>query len=114
MVICYRCGKQLCTKQALTYHLNRKNKCNILHSCAFGCGKVFTTQYELKCHERSCNDPVYQYLADSHIVHKCNNNMNIIRSNGCPEKRNKFTRVTMIQLESKLYIQEEKYGYNSC
>ena len=50
---CYRCGKMLCTMQALEYHLNKKVKCSKPHTCEF-CDKEFDSKLELLYHRREC------------------------------------------------------------
>jgi transcription elongation factor Elf1 len=52
MPICPRCGKTLSTDQALSYHLNRKYKCNSW-VCKF-CNRNFETRFSLNIHENQC------------------------------------------------------------
>lgn len=52
MPICPRCGKQLTSDQALTYHLNRKYKCNSW-KCS-KCEKSCNTRLDLQMHEMHC------------------------------------------------------------
>ena len=52
MPICYRCGKSLCSEQALTYHLNRKYKCGSW-KCV-GCNLSFTTKFDMNIHLLRC------------------------------------------------------------
>jgi len=53
MPICPKCGKCLSTEQALTYHLQKKNKCGSI-KCA-GCNKQFNTKLELQMHMINCD-----------------------------------------------------------
>ena len=48
-VICPRCGKQLCTEQALQYHLNKKVKCNQQWKCG-KCDRLFEKRRDLLLH----------------------------------------------------------------
>lgn len=46
---CPRCGKILCTEQALLYHLNRKIKCLSIQCTT--CLQSFSTKQDLKHHD---------------------------------------------------------------
>lgn len=52
MPICPRCGKNLSSEQALTYHLNRKYRCNTW-VCS-KCTVVFSTKFDLHIHQLKC------------------------------------------------------------
>lgn len=52
MPICPRCGKQLSSDQALTYHLNRKYKCNNWQCTK--CTTVFATKFDMNIHHLKC------------------------------------------------------------
>ena len=52
-VKCPRCGKELCTPQALTYHLNKKKRCDDLWRC-YKCEQKFDTRIELAKHSDTC------------------------------------------------------------
>lgn len=68
MPLCPRCGKNLSTEQAVTYHLNKKYKCGSL-KCHL-CTKPFTTKFDLNIHLLSnCNE--YQFI-EKNNVSKCN------------------------------------------
>ena len=54
MPICNRCGKSLCTDQALKYHLTKKRPCNKIHKC-FYCKTEFNTEMEYLYHKARCN-----------------------------------------------------------
>lgn len=66
MPICPRCGKTLSSEQALTYHLNRKYRCNTW-VCS-KCSVVFNTKFDLhihqlKCSEKTCHEHSSAFLA---------------------------------------------------
>lgn len=52
MFVCHKCGKILVSKQAYTYHLNRKKPCSVKHPC--GCGEEFNTKFDLYIHQIHC------------------------------------------------------------
>ena len=52
MPICPRCGKTLSSDQALSYHLNRKYKCNTW--VCQKCDTLFNTKFDLNIHQLKC------------------------------------------------------------
>ena len=62
VVKCFRCGKMLCTQQALNYHLTKAKKCNSPHTCQF-CDKSFKSEVDLLYHKKECNMS-YKKLAE--------------------------------------------------
>lgn len=59
MPICPKCGKSLCSEQALSYHLNKKFKCGTW-KCMI-CSKSFDTKLNLQLHELKCGVPERTY-----------------------------------------------------
>ena len=53
MFKCHRCGKVLVSKQAYTYHMNRKKPCIITHDCT-QCECKFRTKFDLSIHKLHC------------------------------------------------------------
>lgn len=66
MPICPRCGKALSTDQALSYHLNRKYKCNSW-TCKF-CERKFDTRFSLNIHQNQCE--LIRPLHSNEMFHK--------------------------------------------
>ena len=56
MPSCPRCGKRLCSQQALEYHLQKKKRCNSLTNCE-SCGKSFRSREEFLIHKQNCTMP---------------------------------------------------------
>lgn len=52
MFKCHRCGKILVSKQAFTYHMNRKRPCVVTYGCE--CGDTFKTKFDLSIHRMHC------------------------------------------------------------
>lgn len=52
MPICPKCGKSLCSEQALSYHLNKKFKCGTWKCIT--CSTSFDTKLSLQLHELKC------------------------------------------------------------
>ena len=82
MPTCPRCGKDLCTNQALDYHLNKKTKC-IDNSCRY-CKGVFETRSKRDSHVIYCRaNVIYKelykmytnvfILNENHYILKCSN-----------------------------------------
>ena len=59
MPICPKCGKSLCSEQALSYHLNKKFKCGTW-KCML-CSRSFDTKLSLQLHEIKCGVPEKVY-----------------------------------------------------
>ena len=53
MSSCHLCGKHLCTKQALEYHLTKQKKCTEKFECTI-CGCVFRNKTKLTIHQTTC------------------------------------------------------------
>ena len=53
MFKCHRCGKTLVSKQAYTYHMNRKRPCTVSFGCS-SCEETFKTKFDLSIHKMSC------------------------------------------------------------
>ena len=60
MFKCHRCGKVLVSKQAFTYHMNRKKPCIITHDCDT-CSSSFRTKFDLSIHKLRCTK---EHLSD--------------------------------------------------
>lgn len=52
MFVCPKCGKILVSKQAFTYHMNRKRPCIERFSCE--CKSQFKTKFDLYIHKINC------------------------------------------------------------
>ena len=53
MFVCHKCGKILVSKQAFTYHMNRKRPC-IFKSVCTKCNAQFDTKFDLYIHRIHC------------------------------------------------------------
>ena len=62
MVICPKCGIELSSEQALSYHLNRKVPCMSLKCTK--CAKIFKTQLELNNHMKHCEYPISEQMKE--------------------------------------------------
>lgn len=62
MPVCPKCGKMLSTDQALTYHLQKRNRCGTI-KCDF-CNRQFKTKLELQMHLLSCDKNKIPELED--------------------------------------------------
>lgn len=58
MFVCHKCGKILVSKQAFTYHMNRKRPCIERFSCE--CKSQFKTKFDLYIHRINCKESVHQ------------------------------------------------------
>ena len=54
MFVCHKCGKILVSKQAFTYHMNRKRPCIFKSSCT-KCQAQFDTKFDLYIHRLHCS-----------------------------------------------------------
>ena len=81
MPICPRCGKTLCTNQALEYHLAKKFKCkeNVCNLCK----KQFNSRSSRDVHLRYCNaEKLYNSFTKWHNkddIFVLDNTMNILK-----------------------------------
>ena len=53
MYVCHKCGMVLSSKQAFTYHMNRKRPCVEKFDCV--CGSVFKTKFDRYIHQLNCD-----------------------------------------------------------
>ena len=69
MPVCPRCGKSLCSEQALMYHLNRKYRCG-----SWKCEKCnidFDTKFNLSLHKIKC-DSVQEQVSSETLLNVLN------------------------------------------
>ena len=82
MPICQRCGKVLCSNQALQYHLNKKFKC-INNSCEI-CKNVFNSRLLRDAHLKYCKAAqifkAFCKVEDDHNVFVLDHQMNIVKA----------------------------------
>jgi hypothetical protein len=103
MPICPRCGKILCTNQALTYHLGKKFKC-LKNSCSI-CKAQFSTSLQRDIHLRYCKaqklfTTFCKYESENQIyildhqmnILKCNNTSRIDTMYNCDIHNSPFSK----------------------
>lgn len=81
MPICPRCGKSLCTNQALDYHLRKKFKCSD-NSCNI-CKLQFENRYKRDAHIKYCKaQKLFHTFAKCYTnVYVLDSKMNILSCN---------------------------------
>lgn len=108
MPICPKCGKCVSTEQALTYHLQKKNKCGSIK--CMGCNKQFATKLELQMHLINCDKnkvPSVDELIDLYnilplVKYENDNNVIIYKSNSLSNINN--NQVTYKPLSNNWYL----------